>query len=47
MTITQILDQYYLAKRANNKDEQLALADLLVEKYIPELIAQTKGETVD
>lgn len=47
MTITQVLDQYYLAKRANNKEEQLAIADLLVEKYIPELIPKTKGEDVD
>lgn len=38
MDIVKVLDQYYLAKRNNDTKEQLAIADDLVARWIPNLL---------
>lgn len=43
-SIIHALNNYCLAKRSNDKNEQLRIADELVEHLIPELLEQ-KNET--
>ena len=38
MTLSQLLDAYYLARTRQSKDAMIQIADILVEKEIPELI---------
>lgn len=38
MDIVNVLDQYYLAKRNNDTKSQLAIADDLVARWIPNLL---------
>lgn len=44
-TLTEILDQYHLARAAARRDEQVGLANALVDEYIPDLI-QRLGEAM-
>lgn len=36
--ITHVLDRYYVAKKLKDRDTQLAIADELVDEWIPELL---------
>ena len=44
-SIVNVLDQYYLAKRQNDKARQLELADVLVERWIPAILQGTSETT--
>lgn len=41
-TILQALDQYYLAKKSRDFKGQLEIADLIIEEWIPEILADRK-----
>lgn len=43
--IVQVLDHYYLAKRTNDTKEQLAIADDLVMRWIPNILQGTSAAT--
>lgn len=43
MELRNLLDQYHLARIMGRRDEQLDVANLLVDSYIPELIEQCKA----
>ncbi len=43
--INDVLDQYCLARSQRHTDEQVGLANLLVDEYIPDLI-QRLGTTM-
>lgn len=45
MELVDLLDQYHLARLMGRKDEQLEIADALVDSYIPELCEQVKAVT--
>jgi hypothetical protein len=46
-TIVKALDQYYLAKRNSDTKEQLAIADDLVARLIPELLGTKAPEPTE
>lgn len=47
MEITQILDSYCIARSIGQKDEQLEIADQLVDEYIPSLIQRLGQAIID
>jgi hypothetical protein len=45
MTIQEVLDKYCLARAMGRREEQVGLANALVDEHIPELIERL-GETM-
>jgi hypothetical protein len=47
MTLVQLLDAYHLARARNSDAARLQIADILVDKEVPELIARLAQVTLD